>query len=89
MSSRLLYTSLILWFYSRADQRDSDNTIALWSSSTFPTLEGCEKMWSGEGFQKLNENTNPNVVDYKGLVEAITSGISQLSVGLGINSGNL
>jgi hypothetical protein len=74
VSSMFLYTSLILWFYSRANQRDSDHTIALWSSDTFSTLEGCEKTWSGEGFQKLNENTNPNVVDYKGLVGAITSG---------------
>ena len=27
-------------------------------------------MWSGEGCQKLYENTNPNMVDYKGLVGA-------------------
>jgi hypothetical protein len=28
----------------------------------------------GKAAKKLYENTNPNVVDYKGLVEAITSG---------------
>ena len=46
----------------------------LQSSSTFLTLEGVEKAWSGEGNQKLNKNTNPNVVDYKGLIGAVTSG---------------
>ena len=33
-------------------------------------------------------NTNPNMVEYKGLVGAVTSGVPQLSVGLGANSGN-
>ena len=32
--------------------KHSDNLITLWSNSTFPTLEGDEKEWSGEGCQK-------------------------------------
>ena len=55
----------------------------LWSSSTFPTLEWGEKAWSGEGCQKLYKNTNPNVVDYKGLVRAVTSGATTTIRGIG------
>jgi hypothetical protein len=37
-------------------------------------LEKGEKEWLGEDCQKLYENTNPNVMDYKGLVRVVTSG---------------
>jgi hypothetical protein len=40
----------------------------------------------GEGYQKLYENTNPNVVDYKDLTELSPLGLPQLSGGLDANS---
>ena len=59
----------------------------LWSNSTFLTLERGEKEWSGEGCQKLYRNTNPNMVDYKGLIELSPLGLPQLTIGLGAHSG--
>jgi hypothetical protein len=41
----------------------------------------------GRRLPKLYENTNPNVVDYKGLTELSPLGLLQLSRGFGANSG--
>ena len=41
----------------------------------------------GRRLPKALRNTNPNVVEYKGLVGAVTFGLPQLFVGLGANSG--
>jgi hypothetical protein len=60
----------------------------LWSNSTFSTLEkDGEGSSRGKAAKKLYENTNPNVVDYKGLTELSPLGLPQLSGGLGANSG--
>jgi hypothetical protein len=57
--------------------------ILLRSSCSFPILEKTGKGWSGEGRQKLYENTNPNMVEYKGLVGAVTSGATTAIRGIG------
>jgi hypothetical protein len=58
------------------------------SSSTFLTLEkDWEESNRGKAAKKLYKNTNPNVVDYKGLTELSPLGLPQLSGGLGANSG--
>jgi len=41
----------------------------------------------GKAAKKLYENTNPNMVDYKGLIELSPLELPQLSVGLGAISG--
>jgi len=44
---------------------------------------------TGEGCQKAQRNTNPNVVKYKGLTGLSPLGLPKLTVGLGANSGKL
>jgi hypothetical protein len=62
----------------------------LQSNSTFPTLKkDGEGSSQGKAAKKLYENTNPNVVDYKGLIELSPLGLPHLSRGLGANSGKL
>ena len=63
--------------------KHSDHTVTLWSSSTFPTLEGVRNIGQGESAKKLYGNTNSNVVDYKGLVRAVTSGATTTIRGIG------
>jgi len=40
-------------------------------------------MWSGKAAKKLYKNTNPNMVDYKGLVRAVTFGATTTIHGIG------
>ena len=58
----------------KLDNQGSGLLNLLRSSDSFLILKKTRKGWSGLGHQKLYKNTNPNVVDYKGLVRAITFG---------------
>jgi hypothetical protein len=46
-----------------------------------------EESNQGKAAEKLYENTNPNVVDYKDLTKLSPLGLPQLFGGLGTNSG--
>ena len=65
--------------------KHSDHTLAHRGDGTFPILEKTGKGWSGSGRQQPYENTNPNMVEYKGLVGAITSRATTTIRGVGSN----
>jgi hypothetical protein len=63
--------------------------MALWSNSTFLTLERDWEESSRGKAAKSSTNINPNIVDYEGLTELSPLGLPQLYVGLSATSGNL
>ena len=50
-------------------------------------MKEVRKSGRGKAAKKLYENTNPNMVDCKGLTELSPLGLPQLSVGSGANLG--
>ena len=65
--------------------KHSDYTMAHQGDGTFPILEKTGKGWSGSGCKQPYKNTNTNVVEYKGLVGAVTSGATTTIRGVGRN----